>query len=151
MARNPPIARIEQAAHWCTQVKAERFADRDAYYSFTQRPLLVSRSASGRGQSFILGAGETWNAAHAMSGVPWTAALSRIASRESACSATRPCTMVGLMSTTPIGRGIVLACQGGGSHTAFTAGVLAELLVHDNRDIRALSGTSGGAVCVFLA
>lgn len=53
-------------------------------------------------------------------------------------------------STEPGGRGIVLACQGGGSHTAFTAGVLRELLRHD-LDIRALSGTSGGAVCAFLA
>ena len=55
------------------------------------------------------------------------------------------------MSTTQMGRGIALACQGGGSHTAFTAGVLEELLAHDDRDIRALSGTSGGAVCAFLA
>ena len=59
--------------------------------------------------------------------------------------------MVGLMVTKQMGRGIVLACQGGGSHTAFTAGVLAELLANDDRDIRALSGTSGGAVCAFLA
>jgi NTE family protein len=57
----------------------------------------------------------------------------------------------GLMATRQMGRGIVLACQGGGSHTAFTAGVLEELLAHDDRDIRALSGTSGGAVCAFLA
>jgi NTE family protein len=55
------------------------------------------------------------------------------------------------MATTPMGRGIVLACQGGGSHTAFTAGVLGEMLAHDDRDIRALSGTSGGAVCALLA
>jgi len=59
--------------------------------------------------------------------------------------------MVGLMVTKQMGRGIVLACQGGGSHTAFTAGVLAELLANDDRDIRALSGTSGGAVGAFLA
>jgi NTE family protein len=59
--------------------------------------------------------------------------------------------MVGLMATRQVGRGIVLACQGGGSHTAFTAGVLEELLAQDDRDIRALSGTSGGAVCAFLA
>jgi NTE family protein len=59
--------------------------------------------------------------------------------------------MVGLMATRQMGRGIVLACQGGGSHTAFTAGVLEEVLAHDDRDIRALSGTSGGAVCAFLA
>jgi hypothetical protein len=45
-----------------------------------------------------------------------------------------------LMATTQMGRGIVLACQGGGSHTAFAAGVLEELLAHDHRDIRALSG-----------
>jgi NTE family protein len=50
----------------------------------------------------------------------------------------------------PPGRGIVLACQGGGSHTAFTSGVLRELLRRD-LDIRALSGTSGGAVCAYLA
>jgi NTE family protein len=55
------------------------------------------------------------------------------------------------MATEQKGRGIVLACQGGGSHTAFTAGVLAELLLHDDRPIRALSGTSGGAVCALLA
>jgi len=29
--------------------------------------------------------------------------------------------------------------------------VLQELLAHDDRDIRALSGTSGGALCAFLA
>jgi NTE family protein len=55
------------------------------------------------------------------------------------------------MATKQMGRGIALACQGGGSHTAFTAGVLTELLATDDRDIRALSGTSGGAVCAFLA
>ena len=55
------------------------------------------------------------------------------------------------MATKQMGRGIALACQGGGSHTAFTAGVLTELLANDNREIRALSGTSGGAVCAFLA
>ena len=55
------------------------------------------------------------------------------------------------MATEQLGRGIVLACQGGGSHTAFTAGVLEELLAHDDWEIRALSGTSGGAVCAFLA
>jgi NTE family protein len=55
------------------------------------------------------------------------------------------------MATTQMGRGIAVACQGGGSHTAFTAGVLAELLANDDREIRALSGTSGGAVCAFLA
>ena len=52
-------------------------------------------------------------------------------------------------------RRIAIACQGGGSHTAFTAGALREILkeVRDDRryEIVALSGTSGGAVCAFLA
>jgi NTE family protein len=48
-------------------------------------------------------------------------------------------------------RRVVLACQGGGSHTAFTAGVLTELLPSPRSEIRALSGTSGGAVCALLA
>ena len=45
---------------------------------------------------------------------------------------------------------IAIACQGGGSHTAFTAGVLKKLLeedVHQKYDIVGLSGTSGGAIC----
>jgi NTE family protein len=45
---------------------------------------------------------------------------------------------------------IAIACQGGGSHTAFTAGVLTRLLeqgVHERYDIVGLSGTSGGAIC----
>jgi NTE family protein len=46
---------------------------------------------------------------------------------------------------------IALACQGGGSHTAFTAGVLQRLLEDDRYDYVALSGTSGGAVCALLA
>lgn len=49
---------------------------------------------------------------------------------------------------------IAIACQGGGSHAAFTAGVLATLLAapHRNRfELAALSGTSGGAVCAALA
>jgi NTE family protein len=52
-------------------------------------------------------------------------------------------------------RRIAIACQGGGSHTAFTAGALRKILgeVRDERryEIVALSGTSGGAVCAFLA
>jgi NTE family protein len=52
-------------------------------------------------------------------------------------------------------RRIAIACQGGGSHTAFTAGALRTILrkVRDERhyEIVALSGTSGGAVCAFLA
>jgi NTE family protein len=48
-------------------------------------------------------------------------------------------------------RRVVVACQGGGSQTAFTAGVLTELLADPTLEIRALSGTSGGAVCALLA
>ena len=48
-------------------------------------------------------------------------------------------------------RTIAIACQGGGSHTAFTAGVLRTLLTKDDSKITALSGTSGGAVCAYLA
>lgn len=48
---------------------------------------------------------------------------------------------------------IAIACQGGGSHTAFTAGVLARWLgpeVLDRCRVVALSGTSGGAICALL-
>lgn len=47
-------------------------------------------------------------------------------------------------------RRVAIACQGGGSHTAFTAGVLARLLRCDH-PIVALSGTSGGAICAVIA
>ncbi len=48
---------------------------------------------------------------------------------------------------------VAIACQGGGSHTAFTAGVLKRLLKEKdgNYEIVALSGTSGGAICALLA
>ena len=48
---------------------------------------------------------------------------------------------------------IAIACQGGGSHTAFTAGVLDRLCSDalDTREVVGLSGTSGGAVCALLA
>jgi NTE family protein len=52
-------------------------------------------------------------------------------------------------------RRVAIACQGGGSHTAFTAGVLKKLLKemggerHDY-EIVALSGTSGGSICALL-
>jgi NTE family protein len=48
----------------------------------------------------------------------------------------------------------VIACQGGGSHTAFTAGVLKRLLGAEELaryQVAGLSGTSGGAVCALLA
>ena len=51
-------------------------------------------------------------------------------------------------------RRVAIACQGGGSHTAFTAGVLSRLLTEDDLDdhrVVGLSGTSGGAVCALLA
>jgi NTE family protein len=48
---------------------------------------------------------------------------------------------------------VAIACQGGGSHTSFTAGVLQGLLARlpEDVDIVALSGTSGGAICAALA
>ena len=48
---------------------------------------------------------------------------------------------------------VAVACQGGGSHTAFTAGVLDRLLSEPDPAYRivALTGTSGGAICAFLA
>ncbi len=49
---------------------------------------------------------------------------------------------------------VAIACQGGGSHTAFTAGVLKRLLQPEHLeeyDVVGLSGTSGGAVCATLA
>ena len=48
---------------------------------------------------------------------------------------------------------IAIACQGGGSHAAFAAGVLSGLLAPRFRDryqLIALSGTSGGAMCATL-
>ena len=48
---------------------------------------------------------------------------------------------------------VAIACQGGGSHTAFTAGVLQGLLANmpEDVDVVALTGTSGGAICATLA
>ena len=56
------------------------------------------------------------------------------------------------MGATPRSR-VAIACQGGGSHTAFTAGVLQELLgsLPEDVEVVALSGTSGGALCATLA
>lgn len=48
---------------------------------------------------------------------------------------------------------IALACQGGGSQTAFTAGALktlCEARIGDEFDVVSISGTSGGAVCASL-
>lgn len=48
---------------------------------------------------------------------------------------------------------VAIACQGGGSHTAFTAGFLRGLLSNlpSKYDIVGFSGTSGGAACATLA
>lgn len=48
---------------------------------------------------------------------------------------------------------IAIACQGGGSHTAFTAGVLKELLREwdDDHELVGISGTSGGAFNALVA
>jgi len=49
---------------------------------------------------------------------------------------------------------VAIACQGGGSHTAFTAGVLERVLpIFDGSsyELVGLSGTSGGAVCATAA
>jgi NTE family protein len=51
-------------------------------------------------------------------------------------------------------RRVAIACQGGGSHTAFTAGVLKRLLRDEamaDYELVGLSGTSGGAICALLA
>lgn len=51
-------------------------------------------------------------------------------------------------------RKIALACQGGGSHTAFTGGVLQTMLRNldpAQHQIIGLSGTSGGALCAAIA
>lgn len=49
-------------------------------------------------------------------------------------------------------RTVAIACQGGGSHTAFTAGVLREILESSPPEytITSLSGTSGGAICATI-
>ncbi len=57
------------------------------------------------------------------------------------------------MAATEKSKRIAIACQGGGSHTAFTAGVLKRLFQSDEiakYEIVGLSGTSGGAVCALL-
>ncbi|MDI4663919.1 patatin-like phospholipase family protein [Xanthobacter autotrophicus] len=49
---------------------------------------------------------------------------------------------------------IAIACQGGGSHAAFAAGVLLRLLSPELRagyELKGISGTSGGAMCAALA
>lgn len=51
-------------------------------------------------------------------------------------------------------RRVAIACQGGGSHTAFTAGVLMRLFGRPEfaeHEVVGLSGTSGGAICALLS
>ncbi len=54
-------------------------------------------------------------------------------------------------TTKTTGRRVAIACQGGGSHTAFSAGALKRLVVADDYDVVALTGTSGGAIDALLA
>jgi len=46
---------------------------------------------------------------------------------------------------------VAIACQGGGSHTAFTAGALQSLLADTETNVVGMSGTSGGAICATAA
>lgn len=46
---------------------------------------------------------------------------------------------------------IAIGCQGGGVHSAFAAGALKRLLSEEQHEVVAVSGTSGGAICAFLA
>jgi NTE family protein len=59
--------------------------------------------------------------------------------------------MVGRVEGGTTVKTVAIACQGGGSHTAFTGGVLQRLLADEDHRVVALSGTSGGAVCALLA
>lgn len=54
------------------------------------------------------------------------------------------------MPSTSVTR-VALACQGGGSQNAFTAGALPVLLRDPHTEPVALTGTSGGAICALLA
>lgn len=61
-----------------------------------------------------------------------------------------------LKRSSPLGsetKTVAIGCQGGGSHAAFTAGVLGKLLVDlpENYEVVGLSGASGGAVSATAA
>jgi len=59
------------------------------------------------------------------------------------------------MESKPSGKkNIAIACQGGGSHTAFTAGGLKHLFergIQNDYNILGISGTSGGSICALLS
>jgi NTE family protein len=57
------------------------------------------------------------------------------------------------MPTNGAKKRVAIACQGGGSLTSFTAGVLQGVIggLPDDVEVVALSGTSGGAICATLA
>ncbi|MDO5500218.1 MAG: patatin-like phospholipase family protein [Propionibacteriaceae bacterium] len=58
------------------------------------------------------------------------------------------------MSESTDRRRVAIACQGGGSHTAFTAGVLSRCFEADSltdHEFVGLSGASGAAVCALVA
>ncbi len=57
------------------------------------------------------------------------------------------------MTETDTKRRVAIACQGGGSHTAFTAGALQRLFDEfpSQYELVAISGTSGGAACALLS
>ena len=58
----------------------------------------------------------------------------------------RPREMAPMQSATPAKRRIALALQGGGSHGAFTWGVLDRLLQEPDYEIVGISGASAGAM-----
>jgi NTE family protein len=79
---------------------------------------------------------------------------SRKASRYSAEGRSTTLAAVGLKPRPRPARTVAIACQGGGSLTAFTAGVLKQLLLDARTNryrIVGLSGTSGGAICALIA
>ncbi len=74
--------------------------------------------------------------------------------RAAATRATRKTTSVPAVSKpSKAKRRIAIACQGGGSQTAFTAGALRGLFeggVLDEYELVSISGTSGGSICATL-
>jgi len=75
--------------------------------------------------------------------------------RAAAARSARKTTLVSVASKPPKAkRRIAIACQGGGSQTAFTAGALRGLFeggILDEYELVSISGTSGGSICATLA